>query len=44
MAIKVQVLDNILQMNDSYEAENRRIFEGEGLDEWTDWLKRKMKG
>ena len=27
MAIKIQVLDNILQMNDSYAAENRRIFE-----------------
>lgn len=27
MAIKIQVLDNILQMNDSYAAENRRIFQ-----------------
>lgn len=27
MPIKIQVLDNILQMNDSYAAENRRIFE-----------------
>jgi hydrogenase nickel incorporation protein HypB len=30
MAIKIQVLDNILQMNDSYAAENRRIFEEHG--------------
>ena len=27
MPIKIQVLDNILQMNDSYAAENKRIFE-----------------
>ncbi len=27
MSIKIQVFDNILQMNDSYAAENRRIFE-----------------
>ena len=27
MPIKIQVLNNILEMNDSYAAENRRIFE-----------------
>jgi len=27
MAIKIQVLDNILEMNESYAAENRRLFD-----------------